>query len=362
MRYNASHLSQTEPHVESYALLERLCNIAGVSGFEDDVRETIGGLVKPLVDDVRTDALGNLIATRRGRSGFRLMLDAHMDEIGFMVQLIDEQGFVRFTPIGGWDPRLLPSHLLTIVTRDGRRIEGVIGTDPPHILKPADREKVIQIEEMYLDIGATSGSEVSALGVRVGDPIVVDYSFRRLGSDSVAGKALDDRAGCAVIVKTLEALQGIELDATVVAAFVISEERGLIGARTAAFQIEPDMAIALEATVGADVPGVIRHRQPTGLGRGPAITVADGGFIAKRRMVRALEDIAVREGIPYQFKIPPYGGTDVTAIHQSRSGVLSGVISLPCRYIHSPFSVARLSDFDSTWKLLTGFCKQATQV
>lgn len=348
--------------MDSYPLLERLCNIPGIPGFEDEVRAAIGELVKPFADEMRVDALGNLIVTRRGRTGFKLMLDAHMDEIGFMVQHVDELGFIRFTPIGGWDARLLPSHMLTIITRAGKRIEGVIGTTPPHILKPGDREKVIAIEDMFLDVGATSKAEVSQMGVRVGDQIVIDYAFRRIGSDTAMGKALDDRAGCAVMIRTLEALQGAQIDATVVAAFVISEERGLIGARTAAFQIEPDMAIALEGTVAADMPGVTAARQPTGQGKGPAITVADGGFIVPRKMVLALEGVAEREGIPYQIKVPPYGGTDASAIHQSRGGVFAGVVSVPCRYIHSPFSTLRLTDFDNTWKLLTAFCKVATTV
>ncbi|MBI1802376.1 MAG: hypothetical protein HYR71_12190, partial [Chloroflexi bacterium] len=192
--------------LDSYALLERLCNTPGIPGFEDEVREVIAEIVKPFADAMRVDALGNLIVTRRGRSPFRLMLDAHMDEIGFMVQYIDEQGFIRFTPMGGWDPRLLLSHLLTILTRDRQRVEGVIGTVPPHILKPGDREKVVQVEEMFLDVGATSRQEVAEMGVRVGDPIVIHYPFRRIGKDTVMGKALDDRAGCAVMIKTLEAL------------------------------------------------------------------------------------------------------------------------------------------------------------
>jgi putative aminopeptidase FrvX len=162
-----------------------------------------------------------------------------------------------------------------------------------------------------------------------------------------------------VLVRTLEALQSADVEATVIAAFVISEERGLIGARTAAWQIEPDMAIALEGTVAADTPGVPEGRRPTTQGRGPAITVADGNFIVPPRMVRALENVAVREGIPYQIKVPPFGGTDAGAIQQSRGGVPSGVLSVPCRYIHSPFSTCRLSDFDATWRLLAAFCKDA---
>ena len=349
--------------MDSYTLLERLCNSPGVSGFEAPVREAIAELVEPFVDELRVDTLGNLIAVRRGRSGFKLLLDAHMDEIGFLVQHIDEQGFISFAPIGGWDQRLLPSHLLTIVNRAGRRIEGVVGTQPPHILKPADREKVIPLEELFLDVGATTRQEVrEEMGISIGDPIVLHYPCRRLGRETLAAKALDDRAGCAVIVRTLEALQGVDLDATVVAAFVVAEERGLIGARTAAYQIEPDMAIALEGTAAADMPGVPPTRRPSIQGQGPAITVADNSFIAPRTMVQALERTAEREGIPYQIKTPSYGSTDAGAIHQSRGGVLTGVVSVPCRYIHSPFSTCRLSDFDHTWRLLTAFCKVATSV
>ncbi len=348
--------------MDSYALLEKLCNVPGIPGFEDEVRETIIEIVKPLVDEVRVDALGSVIATRRGRTDFKLMLDAHMDEIGFMVQHIDADGFIRFTPIGGWDPRLLPSHAMTIITRERKRIDGVIGTRPPHILKPAEREHVIPIEDMFLDIGVASRQGVLVLGVRVGDPIVIMYPARRIGPDTIMTKALDDRAGCGVVIKTLEALRGEAIDATVVAAFVITEERGLIGARTTAFSIAPDMAIALEGTVAADSPGIPPQGQPTVQGQGPAITVADGGFVVPRKMVMALEKVAETNGIPYQTKVPPYGGTDATAIQQSRGGVLTGVISVPCRYIHSPFSTCRLSDFDNTWKLLAAFCRIATTV
>jgi putative aminopeptidase FrvX len=348
--------------MDSYALLERLCDIPGVSGFEGPVREAIAGIVEPLVDEMRVDALGNLIAVRRGTSGFRLMLDAHMDEVGFMVQHVDEKGFISFTPIGGWDPRLLPGHMLTIVNRDGKPVFGVIGSHPPHIQKASDREKVIPVEEMYLDVGAATGQEVHEMGVVIGDPIVMHYPARRIGKDTVMGKALDDRAGCAAVIKALEALRSADVEATLIAAFVVSEERGLIGARTAAYQIEPDMAVAVEGTVAADVPGVPAQRQPSGQGKGPAITVADGNVIVPQRMVRALAGIAEREGIPYQFKLPPTGGTDAGAIHQSRGGVLTGVLSVPCRYIHSPLSTCRLADFDNTWKLLAAFCRAAAGV
>src|SRR6185369_12273644 len=161
--------------MDSYSLLERLSNSHGVSGFEGPVREAIAELVGPYVDELRVDTLGNLIAVRHGSSDFKLMLCAHMDEVGFMVQHIDEQGFISIAPLGGWDQRLLPSHLPTIITRDGKRIEGVIGTQPPHILKQAERERVIQIEEMFIDVGATSDEEARGMGVRIGDPVVLHY-------------------------------------------------------------------------------------------------------------------------------------------------------------------------------------------
>jgi endoglucanase len=277
-----------------------------------------------------------------------------------MVQHVGDDGFIRFTPIGGWDTRLLPSHAMTIITRERRRVEGVIASKPPHILKPSERDSVIHVEDMFLDIGASSRQDVLALGVRVGDPIVIMYPARRIGADTIMSKALDDRAGCGVVIKALEALKGETVDATIYAAFVIAEERGLIGARTAAFSIGPDMAIALEGTVAADSPGIPPQGQPTVQGQGPAITVADGGFVVPRKMVMALEKAAEDNRIPYQTKVPPYGGTDATAIHQTRGGVLTGVISVPCRYIHSPFSTCRLTDFDNTWRLLAAFCRVAT--
>lgn len=347
---------------ESYELLETLCDLPGVAGFEGPVREAIAGIVKPYVDEMRVDTLGNLIAMRRGTSGFKLMLDAHMDEVGFLIQHVDERGFASITPIGGWDTRLLPGHMLTVATRGGMPVQGVIGTHPPHIQRAADREKVIPLEEMFLDVGAATRQEAREMGVEVGDPVVVHYPFRRAGKDTVMGKALDDRAGCAAVIRALEALSGETVQATVVAAFTVGEERGMSGARTATFQVEPDMAVAVEGTVAADVPGVPAQRCPSRQGSGPAITVADGNFIVPRKMVQALAGVAEREGIPHQFKLPPSGGTDAGAIHQSRGGVLTGVVSVPCRYIHSPFSTCRLSDFDHTWRLLAAFCRTATGI
>ena len=349
--------------MQTIDLLRDLSNAFGVAGFEDDVRELIRPLVTPFVDEVRTDALGNLFAIRKSSSpdAKTLMIDAHMDEIGFIVKWIEKDGFLRFAPIGGWDPRIVPGHRVEIQTRSGGTQTGVIGTAPPHILSPEERKASLPIESMFIDIGATSLEEAQEMGIRIGDPLTIHYPFMALKEGYVTGKAFDDRAGCAVLIEAAERTAGQELGVNVVFAFVFGEEVGLRGARTAAFQIEPDLAIAVEGTIGADMPGVPDHSQPVRLGCGPAISVADRSIIVNRKVLHAMESIADAADIPYQYKLPTYGGTDAGAIHLTRGGVLAGVVSVPCRHIHSPISTLRLSDFELTSRFVTELVKQLPQ-
>jgi endoglucanase len=193
------------------------------------------------------------------------------------------------------------------------------------------------------------------MGVRIGLPASIAYPFEQYNERFVCGKGLDDRGGCAVLVRTLEELRGVDLDVNVAAVFAVSEEVGLIGATTAAYQVHPDLALVLEGTICVDTPGTPPARQPTRSGKGPAITVADGGQIVRARMVQALTGIGDRHDIPWQYKLPPFGGTDGRAIQLSREGVLTGCVSLPVRYIHSPFSMMRLDDFEHTVQLVTAF-------
>jgi tetrahedral aminopeptidase len=348
--------------VDVVELLRDLSDRFGVAGFEDEVRERLEELVSPHVNEVRVDPLGNLIAERRGNGGPRLMLDAHMDEIGFMVSYVEEGGWVRIVQLGGWDERIVAAHALTILADGGRRVRGIVGTLPPHVLTKADREKPLTLEDAFVDVGAESRAEVEDLGIRVGSPAVIAYPFERLNDRAVAGKALDDRAGCTVLVKTLEVLAGEPLDVTLFANFAVSEELGLRGARTAAAQIEPDVALALEGTVAADVPGIAPARQPTRLGGGPAITVMDQTIVVSPVVVRALTELADAEGIPHQYKLPGVGGTDAGAIQASGRGVLAGVVSVPCRYIHSPFSVLRLDDLERTVELTVAFVRRCGEI
>jgi endoglucanase len=341
-------------------LLGSLSDGFGVAGFEEPVRERIAELVGPYVDTVKTDPLGNLLATRQGRSDRVLMLDAHMDEIGFIVKWIDASGYLRFAPLGGWDPRTLPAHRVAIHTRSGAMRHGVIGSAPPHILSDEERKRPLSIEDLFIDIGATSAEEARELGVRIGDPLTIHYPFTELKDGYVTGKAFDDRAGCVVLLETARRIAERQPEMTVVFAFVIGEEVGLRGARTAAYRIDPDLALAVEGTIGADMPGVPEHSQPVRLGRGPAITVADRSIVVSRKLVAALEALAEEQGIPYQHKLPTYGGTDAGAIHLSRGGVQAGVVSVPCRFIHSPTSTLRLTDLEETIRLVTAFTEHAS--
>ncbi|MGC9529647.1 MAG: M42 family metallopeptidase [Candidatus Bipolaricaulaceae bacterium] len=340
--------------------LRPLSDAFGVAGFEDEVREQLAALVAPFVDSCEVDPLGNLICARG--SGDVVMLDAHMDEVGFMVRWIEDDGFLRLAPLGGWDERILLAHRVVIRTRDGNKVLGVIGTAPPHILTAEDRKKVVPLDELFVDVGADSRSQAEDLGLQVGDPATIHYPFQVMHPGYVTGKAFDDRAGCLVAVEALRALAEAELPYRLVVNFAVCEEGGLRGARVAAWRVAPKLALALEGTIGADFPGVPAAKQPVRLGKGPALTLADRSIVVRPRMVRFLESIAQQEQIPYQYKLPAYGATDAGAIHLERGGVLAGVVSVPCRYIHSPVSLLKLADLEHTVRLTVGFLRRAEEL
>lgn len=348
--------------MQSMDILRQLSDCFGVSGFEDEVRDQVNKFISPFVDEVRTDTLGNLFAVRKGKGNFTLMLDAHMDEVGFILKWIEDSGYLRFSPLGGWDPRIIPGHRVEILLRSGEKRYGIIGSAPPHILTEEERKKPIPIESMFIDVGAASCQDALDMGFHIGDPLTIHYPFTELAKGYVTGKAFDDRAGCAVMIETASRLADKDLDIDIVFSFVIGEEVGLRGAHTSAYQIDPDLAIALEGTIGADMPGVPQSGQPVRLGRGPAITVADNSIIVSRKLIQALESIAEEAAIPYQYKLPTYGGTDAGAIHLTKAGILAGVVSVPCRFIHSPTSTLRLNDFENTVRLMTGFIERLPDI
>jgi endoglucanase len=331
-------------------ILKNLSEAFGPSGHEDDVRAYITQLITPLVDSIREDALGNLIAVRAGKTPRRLMLDAHTDEVGVMVRHIDDNGFMKFAKLGGWDDRLFPAHRVKLRSRTGSYYFGVIGMAPPHVLTEDARKKVIASDDLFIDIGATSAQDAMARGVAVGDPGVLEYPFMEFAPQHFVGKAFDDRAGCALLICLLNEIAAgrVATPMEIHANFATSEELGLRGAHTAAFGIDPEIALAFEGTIGSDFPGVPADRRVCSQRQGPVISVIDNSLMVRRKMTDLMFKAATDLGIPHQVKMPIFGGTDAGAIHQSRAGVLAGVISVPCRYIHSPNSTLFWPDFEAS--------------
>jgi endoglucanase len=327
-------------------LLETLCQAFGPPGFEDEVRGMIRLAVTPLADRVEEDPAGNLTAWRDGQTDRVVMLDAHTDEVGLIISHVDERGFLRFAPLGGWDGRLFPGSRVTLRGKDGP-ISAAVGFAPPHITAPEKRDKAVPVEDLFLDAGCRNKAQASDLGIYPGTPGVLDGPYRKLSDSLVLSKAFDDRAGCAAAIEILTRLQGKELPFTLAVNFASGEELGLRGARVAGRRIAPDVALVLEATTAGDFPGVPDHLSPCRVGQGVALTVADRTMVTSPRMVRFLQETAQKNQIPHQLKQPLFGGTDAGEIHLSGKGVLTGVLAVPCRYLHSPSSVLDLNDLGS---------------
>ena len=332
-------------------LLERLSNAHGLSGYEGSVRQIIENEVRPYVDEIKTDKMGNLIATKLGDKPV-VMLAAHMDEIGLMVKYVDDKGFVHFTKSGGWFDQTLLNQRMILHTERGA-VYGVIGSKPPHAMKEEDKKKPVQAEDMFIDVGATSKEDAEKLGVKTGTPITSDTEFKSLGNDRVTGKAFDNRAGCVMLIEALREMKDVR--ATVHAVFTVQEEVGLKGAKTSAFGLNPDVALATDVTITGDHPGIEKKQSAIEMGKGPSITVSDAegrGIIVPEPVLKWLKEAAESNKIPYQLEVGTGGTTDASAIHLSREGIPSGVISPPSRYIHTPVSVLSMTDLENAAKLV----------
>ncbi|BAW31260.1 MAG TPA: M42 family metallopeptidase [Methanothermobacter sp.] len=334
-----------------FDLMKRLSEANGISGFEDEVREIIKDELEGRVDNIEEDNLGNLIMTREGDSDApSVMLAAHMDEIGLMVRYIDKKGFIRFSKIGGINDQMLLNQPVEIHGKKGK-ITGVIGSKPPHRMKPKERKKVTSYEKMFIDIGAKSRKEAEKL-VGVGDPVTFKAPFNKLQNGLFTGKALDNRIGCLLLV---EVLKSVRSNATIYGVGTVQEEVGLKGARTSAFKLNPNMALALDVTISGDHPGIEEEDAPVKLGKGPGIVLTDAsgkGIITHKKIRDWLLSTAKEENIPVQLEVSEGGTTDATAIHLTRAGIPAGVVSVPTRYIHTPVSVASMDDIKNTVKLL----------
>jgi endoglucanase len=334
-------------------ILKELSEAIGVSGNEDAVRKIIADAVRDHVDELRTDTIGNLFAVKKARGAkgaFKVMLAAHMDEVGLMITGHDGNGGLRFQPVGGIDDRVLLGKVL-LVGPD--KIPGVIGVKPVHLLKGDEGKQVIKMDDMRIDIGASSKEEAEGL-IKLGQVAAFSTRYNKVGR-TATGKAFDDRAGCAVLVELLRgspAGAGARFPFDLHAVFTVQEEVGLRGARVAASTVEPDCAFVLEGTICDDLPKDKDTSPTTELGKGPAISLMDRSAFADRRLVDHLIATAEKLGIPYQFKQPGIGGTDAGAITRSKAGVPTAPVSVPCRYIHSPVSRLSLDDFDNTVRLM----------
>ena len=337
-------------------LLQKLSNAHGVSGSEGSVQSVIRKELKGYIDEIREDTLGNLIAVRKGDE-FRIMLAAHMDEIGLMVKYIDDKGFVRFAALGGWYAPTLYNQRVILHGARGP-CYGVIGGKPPHMMDEEERKKGVKVDDMFIDTGAASREEVEKLGIAIGTPITIDREFRELANNRVTGKAFDNRAGVAMLIKTL---QEVRSPHTIYGVFTVQEEVGLKGARTSAYTLDPDIAIATDVTIPGDHPGIEMKDAAVEMGKGPVITLVDSsgrGLIADRRVVKWLKDTAKAEKIAVQSEVGTGGTTDATAIHLTRGGIPSTTISPPTRYIHSPVEVLDIADIECGVKLLVAALKR----
>lgn len=323
-------------------LIKELTEAFGPSGNEDAVREIIKKHVAEHVDEVRVDPLGNLITLKKGKpkSGVqsrKIMLAAHMDEIGVIISYVDDKGFLRFTRVGGVFPlTLLGSR---VVFADGST--GVIGRE-----KPEKRDEFPRMDKMYIDVGAVDKEHLNR---KVGDVAAFVRPFVDLGQRLTA-KAFDDRIGCAILLQTALELETTPHDVYFV--FTVQEEVGLRGALTSAFGVEPDVAIAVDVTLTGDTPEA--HPMAVSLGAGPAIKVKDRGMLAHPGVKNWMANTAERLGVPYQFEVLEGGTTDAMAIQTSRAGVAAGVLSIPCRYVHSPSEMVDYNDVQNAVKLLVG--------
>lgn len=343
-------------------LQKELSSLLGVSGFEDEVSNFILNMIKDkeLADRVWKDKLGNILVEKEGKIGKeRILFDAHTDEIGFMISHIDKKGFLRFVPVGGWDTRVLLGQAIIIKSDSGKLYHGLIGSKPPHLTSVNERKKVVDIPDMYIDIGLSSKEKVENAGINIGSIGTPFTPFQELPDNFVRGKAFDDRTGCNVLLHVLMEAKDLDYDDTIVMNFAVQEETGRTGTVPGAYSLNPTMAIAVENTTAADVPGIKEAENPAILGKGPAITIADKSVISSKYVNRRLIENAKKEDIKFQFKRPIYGLTDAGRIQESKEGVPSTVVSVPCRYIHSPTSLLNLEDIFYTIRLLKAFIKNA---
>lgn len=325
--------------------LKEICELVGTSGYEKDVRLFIEEKIKPYATEVYTDKIGNLIAFKKGKKeGKRVVVSAHMDEVGFMVRYITDDGYLKFECIGGIDERVLAGRRV-IFAKSG--MLGIISAKAIHIQTPDERKKIVKVKDMYIDIGASSKEEAEKL-VSVGDTAVFYPNYEEFGNDAIKSKAIDDRFGCAVMMEILKE----ELEYDTYFAFTTREEIGCRGAAAVAYALSPDFSIAVETTTAGDICGTPKHMTACRLGNGAVISFMDNGTIYDPKAFRLAEELAKKNEIKYQLKDLVAGGNEASAYQKTALGSLTVAISAPCRYLHSASCVVKKLDLESVLGLV----------
>ncbi|HTY45723.1 MAG TPA: M42 family metallopeptidase [Patescibacteria group bacterium] len=329
-------------------LLRELLTAPGVSGYEGDVAKIMERQLRKSCQEVQSDSFGNVIA-RKGAGPKKIMLAAHMDEVGLLVKHITREGFIHFIKIGGIDDRLLLGQRVVIKTRT-QDVCGIIGVKPVHLQKEEDKKHPVKYEDMFIDIGASSKDD-AAEKVSLADPVIFEPNFGKLSDKLYYGKAADDRVGCAALLKIMER---INVPAQVYAVATAQEEVGLKGARTSSFRINPDFAIAIDTTIAGDTPHIKEKESPLRLGNGVAITLIEAagrGIIVNEKIKQVLLDTAKKYSITHQVAVLEGGMTDGAMIYMNREGIPTAVLSVPCRYVHSPTGVFHIEDVHAAVEL-----------
>jgi putative aminopeptidase FrvX len=339
-------------------LLQELTEAPGVPGYEAPIRAVVRKYFEPL-GELSQDKIGSLICMKPGSSDNpKVMIAGHMDEIGFMVKYITQEGFIKFIPLGGWFDQVLLGQRVVIHTRLGEVI-GTFGAKPPHLLPPKEREKVVEKKEMYIDIGATSQAEAEATGVQPGDPIVPRADFVPLATGKTyLSKAFDDRVGTALVISALQGIQNESHPNTVYGAATVMEEVGLRGATTSVRAVDPDVAIVLESDIAGDVPGIKPEESSVKLGKGPTILIYESRLIPNLKLRQFLLDTAKENAIPVQMSYIEGGSTDGAAIHLHNLGVPTAVMAVAARHIHTHSSIIHEDDYNNAVRLLVAVLKK----
>jgi len=362
---------------KSSAFLESLSNCFGPSGFENEPTRMLRDYVSKYSDDMRTDNLGSLLFTKKGRSDRPVVLiPAHIDEVGFIVSSVNELGYLTFNTLGDWFNQVLLGQRVKVRTSKGL-VGGVIAAKPPHLLTAEARAKVVPQDKMFIDVGASNLDEAKAMGIRIGDPVVPDSTYstidkrifidgRKRGSDTVAiGKAFDNRSGVFVAAEVVRILseQRIDHPNTVVGAATTQEEVGLRGARTTAYMVKPDVCLTIDCDLAGDVPGIDAKDAPTKMGLGPSITVYDPSMIPNQGLLKLVLKVADRAGIPYQLSQTggDGGATDAGIVHMSNAGCPTVVIGVSVRHIHAHAGMMSMTDVENTIRLLVEVTKKLDQ-